>query len=51
MKARDYLYAVVLVCCSNSMREGRSNNKLVDMGHSFSNLGIYYTLVLIYFYI
>lgn len=39
------------VCCSNGMREGGSNNKLVDMGHPLGDMGFYYTLVLIYFYI
>lgn len=46
-----YMLYRSLVCCSDSVREGRSNNKFVDMGHSFSNVGIYYTVVFIYFYI
>jgi len=39
------------VCCSNGMRKGGFNNKLVDMGHPLGDMGIYYTLVLIYFYL
>lgn len=46
-----YMSCGFLVCCSNGMREGGSNNKLVDMGYPFGDMGIYYTLVLIYFYI
>lgn len=41
--------AVALVCCSNGMCEGGSNNKLVDMGHPLGDMGFYNTLVLIYF--
>jgi hypothetical protein len=51
---REYIYDDIRrasVCCSNGVRESRSNNKLVDVGHPLSNMGIHYTLVLIYFYI
>lgn len=33
------------------MCESRFNNEFMDMGHPFSDMGIYYTLVFIYFYI
>jgi len=51
MKEIIYVLCGFLVRCSNGMREGRSNNKLMDMGHPLGDMGINYTLVLIYFYI
>lgn len=50
-KEITYMSCGSSVCCSNGMREGGSNNKLVDMGHPLGDMGFYYTLVLIYFYI
>lgn len=46
-----YVSCDFLVCCSNGMCEGGSNNKFMDMGHPLGDMGIHYTLVLIYFYI
>lgn len=51
MKKITYIACGFSVCCSNGMREGGSNNKLMDMGHPFGDVGVYNTLVLIYFYI
>lgn len=42
---------LLLVCCSDCMRKSGIDNKLLDMGHSCSNVGIYFTLVHIYCYI
>lgn len=46
-----YVDPFILVRCSYGMRESGSNNKLVDVAHSLSYMGIYHTLVLIYSYI